>query len=71
MGKKVSPDSFEGALESLEQIVESLENGELPLEESIKKFEDGVALYKTCKKKLSEVEKKVVKLTQDLKEEEL
>lgn len=72
MSKKVVSElSFENSLEELEGIVTSLESGELDLESSIGKFEEGVSLYKSCKKKLAEVEKKVTKLTQDLKEEEL
>lgn len=54
--------SFEKAMERLEQIVDNLESGELGLEESIKVFEEGVQLSKTCYKKLSEAQLKVKKL---------
>ncbi len=44
---------FEKDLEKLETIVESLEEGGLPLDASIKKFEDGINLAKRCEKALS------------------
>ena len=51
--------TFEDAINQLEQIVKELEAGELPLEKSIKKFEEGVRLSKWCSKKLDETEKRV------------
>ncbi len=57
MGKPVK--SFETALRRLEEIVETLENGELSLEESISIFEEGVGLTRTCSKQLEEAEQKV------------
>lgn len=51
--------SFEGALERLETIVNLLENGESPLEESLVLFEEGVRLVKLCNKKLETVENSV------------
>ncbi len=50
---------FEQALGRLEEIVKALEKGDLPLEESLKVFEEGVRLSKTCLKMLDEAEKKV------------
>ena len=50
---------FEKALEKLERIVAELEDGDLPLEEALQKYEEGIKLSKVCGKKLSEVEKKV------------
>jgi len=49
--------TFETALEQLEQIVERLESGELSLEDSLAAFEAGVGLVKHCNQKLNEVEK--------------
>ncbi|MCI0528813.1 MAG: exodeoxyribonuclease VII small subunit, partial [Nitrospira sp.] len=43
---------FEEALGRLEEIVKTLEKGELPLEESLKIFEEGVRMSKTCLKML-------------------
>lgn len=51
--------SFEEAMKDLEQTVELLANGNLNLEESMKKFEHGVALIKTCQTALNQAEKTV------------
>lgn len=51
--------SFEDQLKSLEGIVEKLEKGDLPLEESIKLFEQGVVLSNACKQELENAEGKV------------
>jgi exodeoxyribonuclease VII small subunit len=50
---------FEESLKKLESIVENLEKGDLPLEDSIKLFEEGVGLSAACKKELDEAEGKV------------
>ena len=63
--------SFEQSLEGLEGIVEKLESGELPLDESLTLFEDGVKIYKECKTQLEKAEKKISKLNDSLKEEEV
>lgn len=64
--KRSKPEpSFEKNLEALEQIVEQLEEGGLSLDESLKKFEEGVGLAKQCEKTLSEAEKKIEILTKD------
>jgi len=54
--------SFEKAMEQLEQIVHDLESGQLPLEEALKKFEEGIKLSKFCSEKLDETEKKIALL---------
>lgn len=51
--------SFEEALENLERIVEQLEEGNLPLDETLKKFEEGIKLSRLCEKKLKQAQKKV------------
>lgn len=56
---KPSDLPFEKSLEKLEDIVKNLESGELSLEDSIKAFEEGVALSSYCGKKLDEAQKKV------------
>jgi exodeoxyribonuclease VII small subunit len=61
--------NFEGSLQKLEDVVSSLEGGELSLDESIKKFEEGIKLYKGCKDLLGTAEKKISVLTDSLKEE--
>ena len=56
---------FEVAMRELEDIVKRLESGDLPLEESLKIFEKGVALSRYCFKKLEEAEKRVSILIKD------
>lgn len=51
--------TFETAMKRLEQIVGELESGDLSLEKSLKKFEEGVQLSAFCTEKLDETEKKV------------
>ena len=66
MAKKETPNkNFENALEELEQVVELLESGELPLDDSLAAFEKGVGLVKFCNHKLNEVERKVELLVKD------
>jgi exodeoxyribonuclease VII small subunit len=57
--------SFEAALTKLEQIVQRLEKGELPLEESLVLYEEGVRLSRLCHAKLEEAEGKVELLLKD------
>ena len=57
--------SFEAALERLEGIVRKLETGELPLDDSLQAFEEGVRLSTYCHRRLDEVEKKVQLLLAD------
>jgi exodeoxyribonuclease VII small subunit len=61
----MSDIAFEEALERLEQIVETLEGGNLPLEESLKAFEEGVTLARRCAKYLEDAEKRIELLTRD------
>ena len=56
---------FEDALARLETIVTELERGDLPLDESLKIFEEGIKLSKTCLKMLDDAERKVEILVQD------
>ena len=50
---------FEEALKKLEEIVRGLESEELSLDDSLKRFEEGIRLSQICRKKLEEIEKKV------------
>jgi len=54
--------NFEEALRKLEKIVLELEEGDLSLEEAMKKFEEGVDLSQFCTQKLTQAEAKVKKL---------
>ena len=54
--------SFEQSLSRLEEIVRALDQGETPLAESLKLFEEGTGLIRACESMLSEAEQKVVQL---------
>ncbi len=55
--------NFETAIRKLELIVEELEKGELPLEKSLKRYEEGVKLAKICQEHLDQAELKLKKLS--------
>lgn len=59
MPKKTSSINFEKTLAELEQLVQTMEKGDLSLEESLKHFERGIVLTKSCQQALSEAEQKV------------
>ena len=54
--------SFEEALEKIEGIIEGLEEGNLPLKESVNKFKEAVELLKFCNKEIKEVEMSIQKI---------
>ena len=64
-------DSFEDKMKLLEKIVSALESGNVSLDESISKYEEGVKLYQSCRKKLNDAEKKINILTDQLAEDEI
>lgn len=55
--------SFEAAMAELEHVVGRLEQGDVPLEDSIKLYERGADLKKRCEEKLKEAEEKVSQIT--------
>ena len=59
MPKKNSQPDFEKALSELESLVDNLEKGELPLEETLKQFERGIELTRSCQKALKSAEQRV------------
>jgi len=59
------PLKFEDALARLETIVAELEKGDLPLDDSLKIFEEGIKLSKTCLKMLDDAERKVQIMVQE------
>ena len=63
--KKQAVPDFEAALAELEAIVQRLEQGELPLEESLRQFERGVALTRSCQQALRQAEQKIRVLSKD------
>ena len=63
--KQINEMSFEEALEELEGIVEKLERGDAPLEESISIYQRGAALKTHCETKLKNAQLKVEKIVLD------
>ena len=59
MSEKNPEIDFEKSLAELEQLVETMEKGDLTLEESLKQFERGVSLTRACQKALADAEQKV------------
>ena len=57
--------SFEQGIERLENIVEAMESGDLPLETLLQRFEDGTRLVKLCQSRLEQAELQIQKLEKD------
>jgi len=57
--KTSAPSSFEAQLATLERIVRELERGDLPLEQSLELFEQGVKLSRECQERLNEAERRI------------
>lgn len=68
--KKEPPIDFEAAMTELESLVDKMEQGEFSLEESIKQFERGMALVRSCQKSLRAAEQKVLKLAGENKDDD-
>lgn len=62
MAKKVT---LEESFEALDSIIEDLQSGELTLEESFKKYEEGMKLIKSCNDSIDKVEKKLLVINGD------
>ena len=60
-----SGNNFEASLAALEKIVRDLENGDLPLDESLKLFEQGIGLYRQCQERLNQAERRIEVLLRD------
>jgi exodeoxyribonuclease VII small subunit len=60
------PGSFEESLRRLEEIVNQLEQGDVPLEDSLRLYEEGIGLSKICGQRLSQAELTLKKLAKDL-----
>ena len=52
-------NTFEASLNELERIVKQLEDGDMPLEESLKLFENGVRLSRECRERLTNAERRI------------
>ncbi len=59
-----NPPNFERSFEQLQTIVKKMESGDLSLDDSLKSFEEGVRLARTCQDYLTAAEQKVQVLTQ-------
>ncbi|WP_455376283.1 exodeoxyribonuclease VII small subunit [Kaarinaea lacus] len=57
--KKKKTSDFEATLAELETLVDEMEHGDISLEDSLKKFERGIELTRTCQKALQDAEQKV------------
>lgn len=68
MEEKKEELNFEEAMKQLEEIANVLENGNLSLDESVNKFEEGMKLSKKCNDFLDQAEKKITMLINDGKE---
>ncbi len=64
MAKKESSFHLEKALQELEEITEKMEAGQLPLEESLALFEQGIQLSRQCQKQLEQIEQKIQLLSE-------
>lgn len=62
---ELQPLTFEEALKRLEEIVDTLESGEVPLEKAIDLFQDGMLLSQVCSQKLDKVEQKIETLLEE------
>jgi exodeoxyribonuclease VII small subunit len=67
--KDISKLTFEQAITELTNIVEKIELGEIPLQESIEQYEKGMALIKHCRTILQKAEEKIEKITQEKEKE--
>ena len=70
-GKSEKTPSFEASLRELETLVENMEQGELSLEESLKHFERGIQLTRSCQQALKDAEQKVEILLKNNSQEEV
>lgn len=66
----MSKVTIESALVRLQEITAQLESGELSLDKSLKLYEEGVGLTRTCRKLLKDAELKITELSADLELEE-
>ena len=60
----ISKLGFEDAIKQLQSIVDKIEQGEIPLQDSLEQYEEGVALIKHCRGILQKAEKRIEKISQ-------
>ncbi len=61
----MSEKNFESTLKRLEEIVSELEKGEVPIDDTIKMFQEGIGCAKYCKDKLKSAENEIQKIVKD------
>ena len=64
--KKQSTPTFEESLHRLEEIVDQLDRGDVPLDEALRLYEEGMSLAKVCAEKLSQTELTLKRLGKDM-----
>lgn len=69
MSKEKNEIDFEESMEKLEKIAKELESDKLSLNDSVKKFEEGMKISQDCKKVLDEAEKKITILIDDTEQD--
>lgn len=69
--KKTESLDFEASMVELESLVERMEHGEQSLDDSLKDFERGIALTRSCQKSLQETEQKIQQLIEKNGQDEL
>jgi len=67
--KKLDKNSLEHSLKRLEEIVDSLERGEVPLDDAVNLYEEGIRISKECAEKLKSTELKIKKLSKGIEEQ--
>ena len=65
MGQKTDKPTLETAMQRINEIVSEMEEGQLPLESLIVRYEEGVGLVKVCQEKLDAAEKKIQIISRD------
>ncbi len=63
---KENTGTFENSLKRLEEIVEKLETGSVPLDSALELYEEGIKISKQCLEKLTQAELKLKKLSKDI-----
>ncbi len=66
--KEIKEMSFEDTIQELRDIVTKIEEGQIPLQESIDKYERGMSLIKHCREALQQAEKKIEKISDQQQE---
>jgi|WetSurMetagenome_2_1015567.scaffolds.fasta_scaffold1654703_2 exodeoxyribonuclease VII small subunit len=65
--KKAPKQSFEEAIKRLEEIVDALEHGDVPLDKALNLYEEGIQLSRTCSENLKAAELRIKTLSKDIK----